>query len=92
MNIGIEKIIQNLGLDFESIILILVVCGGFIFYGKDFKLGVVMQLIGTGCLFIWFYESGYNYIPSLTVFLMTIVMLSFSLLLTAKHTQAGGAV
>lgn len=92
MWLGIERIVEHLYLNFESVILFVTMCGGLIFYGKDFRLGVVIQAVISAGLFIWFYEAGYNWTPSLIVFLITIVLLTFSLLFTAKSSYHGGTV
>jgi len=92
MNVGITTMIQNLGMSFESIALLLVIIGGFTFYAKDFKLGVIMHLIFTGLLFMWFYAQDMNFVPSLVSFLIFLVTLSLSLYAVSKTTQRGAVI
>jgi len=89
MNIGITNIINNLGMGFENIILLCVIIGGFIIYAKDFKLGLIMHMIATGLLFMWFYQQGYNYVPSLISFFLFLITLSLSLYAVSKSVQRG---
>lgn len=87
LNIAFTEIANNVGMRFENIILLLVIAGGLIFYAGDVKLGLLMQFLGTGLLFIWFYSAGLYYVPSLVVFLITVVILSLSLYASAKSSQ-----
>lgn len=92
MNVGITTIANNLGMGLENIILLVVILGGIIFYAKDFKLGVVMHLLMTGLLFMWFYELEMNYVPSLVACLMFLVILSLSLYAVGKTAQRGAVI
>lgn len=91
-NWGITLITQNLGLSYESVILIIVLLGGFVIYAKDFKLGLVIQFITTGCIFMWFYAAGYNYVPALITFFVTFIAMALTLYTVSKTTKAVGFV
>lgn len=92
MNIGLTDIASNVGVSFENIILLIFIFGGCIFYAKDFKLGLVIQFLGSGLLFMWFKQAGYNYAPALVVFFITLVLLALSIIFVAKTGEAGGNV
>ena len=89
---AITDIATNLGMSFETVILITVLIGGCMFYAKDFKLGLALQLIATGLLFMWFFEQGMNYAPSLIMFLITLVILCFTLYAVSKQSTKGGVI
>jgi uncharacterized protein YacL len=80
MNIGITQIIENIGVSFESTIMLIAVIGGLIFFARGFKLGLIIQLVIHTMLFMWFYTAGYDWIAPITVVLITIVLLTFSLI------------
>jgi len=89
---AIQLIVENLGVSFENVLLIVGLIGGMIFYAKDFKLGVVIQLIMAGGLFMWFYEAGYNYAPSLIVFFITLTLLALSIYSSSRQSAQAGLV
>lgn len=92
MNIAFSNIAANIGVSFENTVLLIVLFGGLVFYAKDFKLGLVIQFLGAGLLFIWFKQAGLNYVPSLVIFFITLVLLAFSIIFVAKTGEAGGNV
>jgi hypothetical protein len=82
--------IANVGISFEWIMLIITVLGAMIFFAKDFKIGMMILLVTTGGLFIWFYEAGLNYALPLIVFFMALVILALSLYAVNKSSATGG--
>jgi len=92
MNIAFLNIAANNGVSFENIILLIFIFGGCIFYAKDFKLGLVIQFLGSGLLFMWFKTAGLNYMPSLVIFFITLVLLALSIIFVAKTGEHGGNV
>lgn len=89
MNIGITSMAANLGMSFENIILLIVFSIGLVFYAKDFKIGLIWQAFTAMLLFIWFYDQGMNYAPSIVVFFMTLVILAISLYAVEKASSRG---
>jgi len=85
MNIGMLKILENLGMSFESLILIVLVLGGLIFFARDFTTGVVALMIMSGGVFVWFYEFGHNWALPLALFIITIILLSFTLMKSSQQ-------
>lgn len=92
MNMGLELLFDNIGIGFENTILLLVLIAGIILYAKDFKIGLILQMLASGLLFVWFYEAGYNYTPALIVFLITFVILALTLIMVHKSTERGAIV
>ena len=80
MNLGMVKLLENLGMSFETLIIIVLVMGGLIFFARDFVTGVVALMIMSGGVFIWFYQFGYNWALPLMLFIITIILLSFTLM------------
>lgn len=92
MNLGITNLSANMGMDFSTIILIAVMIGGLIFYAKDFKIGLIMQFLMSGLLFMWFYSAGWNYVPALIIFFITLIAMSLSLFAVAKSGSQGAII
>lgn len=82
---------NNIGMTFENTILLVVNIGCLMMYAKDFKLGMIIQMLGNGLLFLWFYTGNYDYSTALIAMLINLVILSISLYATAK-TEARGAI
>lgn len=88
---ALELIVENIGMQFENVVLLIITLGSIIFAAKDFKLALVILMATTGGLFIWFYESGYTYVYAEIVFLMSIVLLTLTLFTVSRtsNTQGG---
>lgn len=80
---------SNVGMGFEMIITLLILCGGGAFYAKDFKIGILLHLLGFGLEFMWFYAAGLNYAIPLTLFFMFLVITSLSLYAVSKAGAQG---
>jgi hypothetical protein len=89
---GIEIIESNLGIALENIILMVVVLGSTIFAAKDFKIGLIMLMVMSGGLFVWFYESGLVWVNSLIVMLLSFIVMALSLYAAQKSSVSGGLV
>lgn len=92
MYIGLELIQENVGIMIEHVILIILIIGGFIFYAKDFKIGLMLHMASFGLIFIYFYESSLYYSSSIVMFFITFILLCLSLYASSKVTQTGGIV
>lgn len=92
LNPGISLIETNTGLMFEHWLLLIVIVGSAIFAAKDFKLSLVVGMFLTGGLFIFFYENGYFWAPTLVVFFMQLILLSFTLYAVSKQQEAGAVI
>ena len=83
---------SNVGMTFVNLVLMIVVLGCGTFFAKDFKIGVIAVMVCSGGLFAWFYEAGLNYVPSMVVFFMSLVVLTFTLLTVSKVVDKGGVI
>jgi hypothetical protein len=90
MNLGLSTLAANLGVSFESIILIIFLAGSLIFFAKDVRLGLVLLFFGSAGIFAWFYVAGYNYVPILVIMFMSLILLAFTLY--SKSTNPYGGV
>lgn len=91
----VSTAINNIGVSFEWVMLILIIIGSFIFFAKDFKVGMMILLVTAGGLFIWFYQETQNGNPldwtlPLSVFFMALVILALSLFAVNKNSATGG--
>lgn len=87
MNLGVSSMLQNLGMGFETLIIIVLVLGGLIFFARDFTTGVVALMIMSGATFVWFYSVGFIWALPLALFIITLILLSFTLM--KGQTQQG---
>lgn len=92
MNLGVENLFHNIGFSFETVFLICFLLTSIVFFARDFKIGLVFILLGSGATFLWFYSWGLNWAPILIVFLMDLVVMSFTLYFVNKAVQAGGFI
>lgn len=83
----------------ENIILIILMLGGLIFYAKDVKLGIIMHMLISGCVFMIAYGMhlknpalAVNYSYSLIIFLTMLVLLALTLFAVSKNTQQGAII
>lgn len=89
MNVGIEMMTGNIGMSFTNVILLVVVIASLIFMAIKFEIGAIMLMVTTGVLFVLFYNAHLDYVPTLVVFFIALVMLTISLL--AQKTESGVA-
>lgn len=94
MNIGFSEIASNIGVSFETTILLFVLFGSIIFFAKDFKLGILMLFLISGGVFMWFYAAGLNWQNAAIVFFMSLIVMSFTFYAVAKSsgTPGGGTI
>ena len=88
LNIAIQLIEDSVGMNFENIMLLLVALGGLIFYAKDFKIGVILHMVGFGCCFMLFYSLGLPYQRALVSFFLMFVILCITLYAISKTAPA----
>lgn len=89
---GITLITRNLGFNYETIVLVIMLLGCSVFYAKDFKIGVIMTMVMSGGMFMYFYEWGFNYVPALTIFFISLVVLALSLYATKEEVTKGAVI
>lgn len=87
---GIDTVLSNLGISFEWLIMLIIILANLTFFAKDFKLGMITLLGAMSGLFIWFYNSGYNYTLPLVVLFMSIIILALSLFAVQDTSTTGG--
>lgn len=93
---AITTITDGLGVSFENVILILVLCGCLVFFASSFQLGAMITFLFSGAFFTAFYymsEAGFNIDLrlSIVVFLGSIVVLALSLYTAAAQQKGGGS-
>lgn len=85
----ILRIAESLNMSFETLVILIVAVGGLIFYGKDFKLGVVLHFFLFSALFVWFYTSHLNYTSSLVAMLLSFAIMALTLYFTSSGRVGG---
>lgn len=82
-------------LSIETLIMFILLLGGFIFYARDFKLGLVLHFLMFTVNFIVFwslneyYGKDLNTMIPLAFVLLFMVLLAFSLFAVAKNEPQG---
>lgn len=99
MNRIFSLLVANVGMGVENLVLLIVLLAGLVFYAKDFKVGLVLQFLGSGAVFMLFYGltrsssfGVYNYIPSMYVFFVTLVIMSLSFYFSARSQSSGQVI
>jgi len=86
---------EGVGAPFDVILIMIIGVGGLIFYAEDFKKGVVSHFIFFGLLFMYLYflnqfDASVLYVRALVIFLLFLVLMTFTLYSSAKASSVGG--
>lgn len=92
LNLGVTRIVENLGVSFETAVCLVFFFGGLVFFAKDFKLGLLMNLLIYAVLFLIFYGTGLNFVVPITMFFLYLIVTSLSLYAIAKVGPSRGGV
>jgi hypothetical protein len=87
---GLQKVVDNVGLSFEWIVLLVTTLSTLPFFAKDFKLGIILLMVIQGGIFVWFYNAGMDYTYNLVVFFASLVILALSLFAVNSTSTTGG--
>lgn len=92
MNLGIENVLSNINVSFETVILLIFLFGSLIFYARSFIIGSILLFFISALIFIWFHSAGLNFVPILIVFLISLVMLTLTLYSISRQSLEGGVI
>lgn len=81
---GVQIAMTNLDMSFSWIILVIALTGSIIWFYADFKVGIVVNMLLFGSIFVWFYEAGLMWQLPLTIFILFFVFLVLSLYTVSK--------
>lgn len=87
-----SMVASNVNMTFENIITLLVTLGGFIFYARDVRLGLVLHMVMYSLVFMWFYEAGLNYSMPIILMFISLVFLAFTLYAVSKSSRVGSII
>lgn len=95
MILGIETLVENLGVSIEGFFVIFWLLAGFLIYAIDFKLGAVLHFLGFGTIFIWMYNwsltnSDITWSTSLTLTFVFLIIMAFALYPSSNSTVNRG--
>lgn len=85
-----SSVATNVGVSKEWIFLLIVMVGSIIFMAKDFKIGLLVLMVTTASLFVWFYEQNLNWVLPFVVFIACLVIMALSLFAVNKSSTTGG--
>lgn len=88
----LDAIGANLGMQIEIVITVVVCMGLLVFYAKDFKLGIVITFLITALLTMLFWSQNMNYIPALSVMMISFVVMSLTFYAITKVSAKGGVI
>lgn len=93
LQLGITRLAANLGVSFENLIIILFIAGALVMFIKDFKIGLIMLFLGSGCILLWFTAWGLALGTITVIFFMSLVIMAITLYTVNKTVQgAGGGI
>ncbi len=92
MNLGLETMFTNIGVGFETVILIVFLFGSLIFFARSFLIGIMLLFFGSAAIFMWFFTQGFNFVPILIIFFISLVMLTLSLYGMSRQSLEGGVI
>jgi hypothetical protein len=85
----IDLIVDNLGIGFENLVLVLTILGSLILFAKDLRLGATVMFMFFAIEFIIFYNTGLETLGVLIALLVSLVVLTLSLYLTHSKASVG---
>lgn len=77
---GITTLTTNLGVEWTSLIIIVFLAGMPIFFARDARVGLVVLLLLSSGLFVWFYTAGYDWTKPLWIAVIAIILLALTLI------------
>lgn len=90
---AITMVCANLSISCENLILIVFTVGGLPFFAVDWKLGLMIEFIGSGLLFMWFFaDSSMDWSFALTAMFIWLVVLSLTLYTVNKTGVSKGQI
>lgn len=92
MNLGIVNALANMNITLETIVLIIFLFGSLIFFARSFLIGTMLLFFGSVLIFLWFYNTGMNFVPMVIVFLISLVMMTLSLYSISRQSLEGGVI
>lgn len=87
---GFNVITDNLGISLPYLLLLVGALGSFISMAKDFKYGLILNLLLSSAIFMYLYDRNLNYVPALAVLMLTLVIMAFSIYFQNKTSSSGG--
>lgn len=88
-NKGLNTIEDNVGIQFEDIILMIVFLAGLIVFALDFKTGIAIEFLTFGITFVLFYFNGDEYMKALIGMFIWLIILALTLLPISKYEKQG---
>lgn len=87
-----DLVIENIGVGFEWLMILILCLGTIVFAAKDFKLFIITLFVISAGLFVWFYEEALDYRLPLAIFFISLVILTLSLTAVDKTSSTGGFI
>jgi len=82
---------NSVGVSVEMLFIITFIVPCLLFFAADFKLGLISTMLVLSGMLIWFYEFGFQTDRVITMLLLTVVVLAFTLyFISAKAQKSGG--
>lgn len=85
-----DLVANNVGMSFEFLTVLILTIGAMVFVAKDFKLFLVAEFTTMAGVFIWFYEVGLQWWIPLSLLLMSLVIMTFTIFASDKTSPTGG--
>jgi len=89
---AINLMVNNLGIELETLVYLFFLLFGFIVYAKDLQLGLLSHTLLFAGGFIMFYAAEMNYTPFIVSMFVGIALLALSLFISKNQAGRGAIV
>lgn len=80
--------LAKIGINIEIAVSVVIILGGLIFFAVDYRKGLVFWFVANVVAFLLFFVGdGYNYVYSLVLMVISLILMSFSLFLSARQNR-----
>lgn len=83
------QVATNLATSWDLLLIIIFNVGTFVFFAKDYKIGVVLSFFINGLLSLWFYNDGMNWSITLVLMIISFVVMSLTFYISAQTEKIG---
>jgi hypothetical protein len=84
-------LLSNLGVSFETMVMIVFLIPCLLFFASDFKVGILSSILIASGLFIWAYVFEFEYDRIILLILALLVVLSLTIFFISRKVDRGGA-
>lgn len=98
LSAGFVLAFDSLSVTFSDLVIIITFVIGLTLYARDVRVGLMLNFLIFGCIFMWFYNAqinygcNYNWVKPLVMVILHFVLLTLTLFPTTNQPQTGRIV